>query len=325
MPNRISISRKPAFSLLELLVVVAIIAILLALLLPAVQNVRESASRLQCSNRVKQLSLAWHLHAAQYGYYPTNGVRGGVRDDSPEGAPVRFSSLGCPLIGSSGPKGQIASWLYQILPYIEQENLWRQADAGSYRTARQRISATPVQTLFCPSRNRVQVNVHSGDDVWYPVRALNDFAANLGRGDQNEGIFAYTKPSRGNDQPAVLNELGILDGLSNTMFISEMSYSPNYYNFRGAPDRPYSGYVENTSFEHSGLTGWVQKEVSLPVRDTDAAAGIHQRFGSPHAKGINAGFGDGSVRVISYTVSPQTWIALGGRNDGGIPGPDGDQ
>jgi prepilin-type processing-associated H-X9-DG protein len=66
-------------------------------------------------------------------------------------------------------------------------------------------------------------------------------------------------------------------------------------------------------------------ETYLPLRDMDPKSEQSDMyFGSPHIKGINVGFGDGSVRPIAYTVSPETWIALGGRNDGGIPGPDGD-
>jgi prepilin-type processing-associated H-X9-DG protein len=300
----------------------AIISLMIALLLPAVQNVRESANRIYCKNHVKQQSLAWHLHATQHGYYPTNGVRGGVQNDLPDGVLIRFSSLGSPLMGSAGSRGQTASWLYQILPYIEQENLWRQTDAKSYREARLRIIATPVPTLFCPSRPREQVFSQSEtDNVWYRTRALNDYAVNRGRDGYSEGLLSYTRQSQF-QYPAVLNEASILDGLSSTLFISERSVHISKYQMGKNPLRPPTGYVENTGFEQACLTGWVQNKVSLPVQDTDPEAGLQLRFGSPHSHGINAGFGDGSVRTITYTISPETWIAIGGRHDGGIPGPD---
>jgi len=104
------------FTLIELLVVIAIIGVLIALLLPAVQKVREAASRTQCANNLKQIGLAMHNFHDTYGVFPTQG------DQSWTG--ISYDSSLTPL----GYKYQLAGWHFQILPFIEQDNLYKQPD-----------------------------------------------------------------------------------------------------------------------------------------------------------------------------------------------------
>src|SRR3954453_19836484 len=108
---------RRGFTLIELLVVIAIIAVLIGLLLPAVQKVREAAARAKCQNNLKQIGLAVHNFHDSQGQFPTAGtgwgsVQQGISYDSPTGSP-------------QGTTYQNASWMFQILPYIEQENLYR--------------------------------------------------------------------------------------------------------------------------------------------------------------------------------------------------------
>src|SRR5262245_56778612 len=117
--------RLSGFTLIELLVVIAIIAVLIGLLLPAVQKVREAAQRLQCANNLKQVVLAFHGHHDSNGGFPLGG----------NGAdPARALVGGVPAVG----KAQTLGWAYQILPYLEQSALW----AGP---AEATVKATPVR------------------------------------------------------------------------------------------------------------------------------------------------------------------------------------
>ncbi len=131
---------RPGFTLIELLVVIAVIGILIGLLLPAVQSVRESASRTQCANNLKQIGLACHLYHDQHKRLPPN----------------RYAL-------KEGP-----SWAWLLLPNLEQNNLYRQWQSGwpypgmdpsrpidaAAKARAEQVLATAVPQYFCPSRGR---------------------------------------------------------------------------------------------------------------------------------------------------------------------------
>ena len=123
--------RAPGFTLVELLVVIAIIAILIGLLLPAVQKVREAAARASCRNHLKQIGLAFHNHHDQHGFFPSGGWEWYT--------PPTYVG-GVPQVGER----QQAGWAFQILPFIEGDNVWK---AGALVAI-----ATPNPMFFCPSR-----------------------------------------------------------------------------------------------------------------------------------------------------------------------------
>lgn len=135
----VSPRRRTAFTLVELLVVIAIIGVLVALLLPAIQAAREAARRTQCSNQLRQLAIAFQNHHDVHGHFPTGGWG--------------FVWLGYPEFGFG--KEQPGGWMYNILPFIEQQNLH---DLGSGLTGTARDAATrqrvesPFEGMNCPSR-----------------------------------------------------------------------------------------------------------------------------------------------------------------------------
>src|SRR5262249_14444675 len=134
-----SVRRAAGFTLIELLVVIAIIAILMGLLLPAVQRVRESANRLKCANNLKQMGIAVHHHESTYKRFPGAGWTG------------RW--VGEPDRGTD--HSQPGGWVYQLLSFIEQDNL-KNWGAGLPRTqqlqANNQVVGTPSPLMNCPSR-----------------------------------------------------------------------------------------------------------------------------------------------------------------------------
>src|SRR6266540_3780613 len=126
MPHLFS-KRRGGFTLIELLVVIAIIAVLIGLLLPAVQKVREAASRITCTNNLKQIGLALHNHHDTKGYLPTSTN-----------------------VGPTSPRVSLFTFM---LPYIEQDNLFKQYDLTQdwFAAVNLPVTTQKVKTLLCPS------------------------------------------------------------------------------------------------------------------------------------------------------------------------------
>ena len=314
--RRHSLSSKLGFTLVELLVVIAIIGVLVALLLPAVQAAREAARRMQCQNHLKQIGLAVHSFHDSKGYLPTSGNNGSIRLVN-----------GSPTDPTSDPFQQ-AGTLFQILPYLEQQNLYTSGNTAL-------IQGTPIKTYYCPSRRPPITRPGSSGQ---PL-ALNDYAMPLwkdttagsglgggtsgcwnwwgdGTGDQTNYPFYKTtffvRGGKDNIQfnPGRLAE--VTDGTSNTVMLAEKfvdvtRYRPPQTNL----DPPEAGASPNSGFTDSGYyLGWAWGTMRCtqggPIRDqrypSTGATAWWQMFGSAHPSGINAAFGDGSVRAISYTV-----------------------
>ena len=296
--RRCRVEPRSGFTLIELLVVIAIIAILIALLLPAVQQAREAARRSQCKNNLKQIGLAFHNHHDVHNTFPTAGWHWST--------PPRFTS-GAPETGAAQPAG----WGYQILPYVEEDALWKGSGGATDDDKCENILKTAVSVHFCPSRRRA--HVHPATNNWYsPFRnfghAMNDYAGCAGTNgsDGRNGVVARTNNTSGGFIQPEVGTQHITDGTSNTIAVGEKRLRIPYHTYQGDDNEGYA-----SGWDHDVIR-WTSR---VPRRDPRSGFGDY-RFGSIHPGGFHAGFADGSVHFINYSIDATTFRNLGIRNDG---------
>jgi len=347
--KRRSLERN-AFTLIELLVVMAIIAVLIGLLLPAVQKVREAAYRTECKNNLKQVALAAHMHESTVGHLPTGG-RFGSAPAVPFSTTVssryyRADQSNAPVVTPTTPitgKYQQWSWAYQLLPYLEQDNLWQlNQSAGNNATtdgtvpgAPTTVLGSPVKIFSCPSR-RIAASKSIGTVNVY----LMDFALNGGTNDPGTGNPPpYSSPllvfnGLAAPQSFVNNQItvqpiklgNIPDGASNTMLVSE-KYTPVNIDsmFNEVGDQQGAFWYYNSDTVRFGVIQPAQDGVTptdnlgvnltLPPPFPQGTQYRVHPFGSAHPAAMNAAFGDGSVRSVRYSVDLSIFRYSCGRND----------
>lgn len=288
--------------MVELLVVIAIIGIMVGLLLPGIQAVRESARLMQCTNRLKQIALACHNYHSAFKELPGYGG---------ESSPFLVQ----PFPGRDPSQLGGGTWITQMMLYLEQGHLANQIQplAGSSV-----VSLTPrieqavqssVSTLHCPSRRDAKPYplVEPYTSRYGTSGARTDYAMN---GGPAEELF-------GNDRPNTLPWIRvtgdgawimgrrvkfnrILDGLSHTYLVGEKAMDLNKTETGTSfGDRsPISGYHSEQMSSHS----YVRYAARSPMIDThDNCLECHD-FGSTHPAGWNAAFADGRVTTISYSL-----------------------
>lgn len=286
--------RRGGFTLIELLVVVTVIAILFALLLPAVQASREAGRRMQCSNNLKQIGLAFQAHHDRLGYFPTAGGDWGS-------APAYIN--GSPAVGAQ----QGAGWGYQILPDIEGGNAWR-GGGETTDNARQRVAVGALfNVFFCPSRRTpmtytygdLYISQSANDQV---THALGDYASN----NLNDASGAI----RANWLGPPLGIRDMTDGTSTTLLVGEKRMNLFYLGMQRSDDN--EGYTSGNDWDT------MRSADMVPAPDTNAPTSENgfAEFGSSHRSGMNFVFGDGSVRHIKYSIDPKVFARLGTRADG---------
>jgi hypothetical protein len=281
---------------MELLVVIAIIAVVVGLLLPAVQKVREAAARVQCANNLKQIGLAFHYHHDTYHCFPSGG--------SVPGAP-RAMNGGTPALYNA----QWWGWCYQLLPFIEQDNLWL-LPAGQEAT----ILATPPRLYWCPARGRQEVVAGIG---------INDYAGN---GGSYGHWFSLGPPTNSLDGPLTpftgpaVSLANITDGTAHTLLVGEKWIYYPWYNDRAGQCIDNEGWTDGWDNDTICFSGnWTPPApagIVVPLSDRQPGDFCGFIFGSAHTGGFQGVFCDGSVHFIPFAIEPAHWSYLCSENDG---------
>jgi len=317
---------KRGFTLIELLVVIAIIAILIGLLLPAVQKVREAAARAKCSNNLKQYALACHTYHDVNNVFPPGGK-----------------------INANGNWDEKGSWQVYILPYMEQDPMFKSipglydGSATAVNAAPSKVNGAKLPYARCPS------------DDYQLDASVSNYVGSLGPQcatgpcgyDPNQVYCqtAYTtvtvpvpggyntSPDHGNSTDsndirgmfnrigAKINMGGVIDGTSNTIMIGE-SLPLQHDHLAG---NQWWGFNNGNShcttiipinYQTPDYANWCS-----PAQTYRGNWDVSWGFKSRHTNGTNFVFVDGSVHFIAQTIDHRTYQLLGCRNDRLVPGP----
>ncbi|MEX1039942.1 MAG: DUF1559 domain-containing protein [Pirellulaceae bacterium] len=295
--QKASVVKREGFTLVELLVVIAIIGVLVALLLPAVQQAREAARRMSCSANFKQVALAIHNYHDTHLVFPVGAGIGG----------------GC----SGTTEKHMFSWGVHLLPYIEQSARYNQIDftlatndpVNYESSTNPQGGLGPVTTYICPSNPQSDLMINPGFSALLEavprtdmagVTDSRDWRCNAGAGvrprpDGNGALVAWSK----------IRFKDIIDGTSNTLIIGEITGDHKVTTRSSATALNGNSYAHYDLFDTStGING------PFTMPGGGAYAFRPQAFSSFHPGGAHFALADGSVRLFTETIDQITLAGL---------------
>ncbi len=307
--------RRQGFTLIELLVVIAIIAILIGLLLPAVQKVREAASRMKCSNNLKQLGLGMH------NYHDTNGV----------------------LVPMMSPSGCCwGTWTILIMPYVEQDNVYKlYQNWGGTDTVNSNFPAAGVAGSFPrysggPNTTNVTARRYPfltcpSDQENAPIISITNLNYVLSGG--NGGTYGASGPAPtptgytvmagmadGSKLTRKIRLTDVSDGLTSTVMFAEVLQGQGTdlrgFAWWGDASAFSTYYPPNTTANDLIYTSTYCKNDPQKNLPCSGAGGAHFSARSRHTGGVMVCLGDGSCSFIRSSIDPTTWMNMGPINDG---------
>jgi prepilin-type processing-associated H-X9-DG protein len=295
--------------LIEVLVVIAIIGILVALLLPAVQAAREAARKIECKNHLKQTGMAVHLHHDTHKHLPTNGWGWQWVGDARRG------------FGQAQPGG----WCFNVLPSLEQESARELATGG---TSTAELLQTSVDVFYCPSRRAARnyplpmamPAIHNTAPVMEAARTDyaicgGDAIINTPSGPPSTNpsdLQSYAWPPWQNATGVgyVLTKIrlaDITDGTSVTALVGEKYLSRLHYGDGASLGDDQPAYLGDDADNRR----WTDEPPKKDAKPDDI-----QHFGSAHSGGCHFVLCDGSVRLLSYRIDATVFKNFGNRHDG---------
>lgn len=322
---------RSGISLIELLIVIAIIGLLVQLLLPAIQASREAARRTSCANNLRQIGIGIQSHEAALKHFPAGGWG--------------YLYVGDPDRGTG--KDQPGGWIYNTLPYVEQAPLH---DLGKGFTGEEKLQATSdmlttaIDLFNCPSRRpprpmpfdheqRPYGNYRPPDFV-----GKSDYAGNAGDffgedTEDNEGPPSYDRADEEGDdtrkfwidasimtgifyQRSTTRTEEVTDGLSKTYLAGEKYADPLRYTDRNTTAGDDQCMYVGADSDVIRWAGHYDGRDLLPIQDKNNFED-DETFGSPHPSGVPMLFCDGSVRMIPYDVDGTAHRQMANRRDGG--------